>query len=160
MAEIGKTSAKVKPRRRGAAAKKGKARRKRKVKGRNGSDLLRTASERCLAESSEELAELLMAKAMEGKFESVKLLIRMAEEEKVKKAEGIREEEPSLHDMLIGSKVRIGQVWDGHRWKRLSKKKILEATVVEEVEEPVDEGEEDLKEKAPTPWNISAALSR
>jgi hypothetical protein len=159
MAEIGKTSAKGKPGRRGVAAKKGNAKRKRKVKG-NGSDLLRTASERCLAESSQELAELLMTKAMEGKLESVKMLIKMAEEEKLRTAEAIREEEPSLKDMLIGSKVKIGQVWDGYRWKRLSKKKISEAAVVEEVEEPIDEDEKDLEEKAPEPWNIGANLGR
>jgi hypothetical protein len=159
MAEVGKTTAKGKRKRRGVAAKKGRAKPKRKVKG-NGSDLLRTASERCLAEGSQELAELLMTKAMEGKFESVKMLIKMAEEEKGKKAEAIREEEPSFKDMLIGSKVKIGQVWDGYRWKRLSKKKILEATAVEEVEEPVDESEDDLEDVAPRPWNISADLSR
>jgi hypothetical protein len=88
------------------------------------------------------------------------MLIKMAEEEKLRTAEAIREEEPSLKDMLIGSKVKIGQVWDGYRWKRLSKKKILEATVVEEVDEPVDKSEDDLQEKAPTPWNISAVHSR
>ena len=43
MAEIGKTSKKEKRGWRGAEAKKGQAKRKRKVKG-NGSDLLRTAS--------------------------------------------------------------------------------------------------------------------
>jgi hypothetical protein len=159
MAEIGKTSAEGKRSGRGTAAKKGKTTRKKKVKG-NGSDLLRTAAERCLAESSAELAALLMTKAMEGKFESVKLLIKMAEEEKGKKSERIREEEPSLQDMLIGSKVKIGQVWDGLRWKRLPKKKILEATVVEEVEEPVAESERDLKEKAPRQWNIDEDLRR
>ena len=73
MAEIGKTSKKEKRGRRGAAAKRGKAKRKKKVKG-NGSDLLRTASERRLAENSEELAQLLVTKAMEGKLESVKML--------------------------------------------------------------------------------------
>jgi hypothetical protein len=149
MAEVGKTSKKGKRGWRGAAANKGKTKRKKKVKG-NGSDLLRTASERRLAEGSEELAELLMTKAMEGKLESVKMLIKMAEEEKGKKSERIREEEPSLKDMLIGSKVKIGQVWDGLRWKRLSKKKILEATVVEEA---VVESGDDSEEVAPRAWN-------
>ena len=159
MAEIGKTSKKEKRGRRGAAAKRGKAKRKKKVKG-NGSDLLRTASERRLAENSEELAQLLVTKAMEGKLESVKMLIKMAEEEKVMKEKRSEEEGPTLNEMLWGSNVRIGQVWDGRQWKRLPKTKILEAKVVEEVEEPVDEGGKDLKEKAPTPWNISADLSR
>jgi hypothetical protein len=159
VAEVGKASEKEKRGRRGAAAKKGKTNRKRKVKG-NGSDLLRTASERCLAESSAELAALLMTKAMEGKFESVKLLIKMAEEEKGKKSERIREEEPSLSEILMGSKVRIGQVWDGLRWKRLSKKKILEATVVEEAEEAVGGGGRDFKEAAPRQWNINEDRGR
>jgi len=44
----------------------------------------------------------------------------------------MQEEAPMLSDKLWGSKVRIGQVWDGRRWKRLSKKKILEAKEVEE----------------------------
>jgi hypothetical protein len=147
MAEIGKTSAKAKRGRRGAATKMGKTKRKRKVKG-NGSDLLRTASERCVAESSEELAKLLMTKAMEGKLESVKMLIKMAEEEKVKKEKRNEEEGPTLNEMLWGSNVRIGQVWDGRQWKRLPKTKILEAKVVEEVNEPVDESEKDLEDVA------------
>ena len=100
-----------------------------------------------------------MTKAMEGKFESVKLLIKMAEEEKGKKSERIREEEPSLKDMLIGSNVKIGQVWDGYRWKRLSKKKILEATVVEEVEEAVVEGKDDSEEAAPRRWNVDESFA-
>jgi len=94
----------------------------------------------------EELAQLLVTKAMEGKLESVKMLIKMAEEEKVMKEKRSEEEGPTLNEMLWGSNVRIGQVWDGRQWKRLPKTKILEAKVVEEVEERVDEGEEDLED--------------
>jgi hypothetical protein len=156
MAEIGKTSAKGKQERRGAATKKGKT--KRKLKG-NGADLLRTASERRLAESSEELAQLLVAKAMEGKLESVKMLIKMAEEEKVKKEKQNEDEGPTLNEMLWGSNVRIGQVWDGRQWRRLPKTKVLEAKVVE-VDEAVNERKDDMEDVAPRQWNITAAPSR
>ena len=118
---------------------------------------MRTASERCLAESSEELAKLLMTKAMEGKLESVKMLIKMAEEEKVKKEKRNEEEGPTLNEMLWGSNVRIGQVWDGRQWKRLPKTKILEAKVVEEA---VIEGKDDLEEVAPRQWSINEDLGR
>jgi hypothetical protein len=115
----------------GAASGKRKPR-KRKVKG-HGVDRLRAAAERRVAESSEALAELLMKKALEGKLDSVKMLMKLAEEEKVRKEQVIEEDAPCLVDALIGSTARIGQVWDGERWKRLRKNRILEASEVEEV---------------------------
>ena len=66
-------------------ASKGKTR-KGKVKG-YGVDRLRTAAERRMAENSEELAESLMSKAIAGKLESVKILLKLAEEEKARREE-------------------------------------------------------------------------
>jgi hypothetical protein len=99
--------------------------RKRKVKG-YGVDLLRAAAERRMAESSVELAETLVAKALEGKMDSVKMLMKLGEEEKVRREEAGGDEGPSFADMLFGSTTRIGQVWDGTRWKRIRKGKTVE----------------------------------
>ncbi|MGB8031707.1 MAG: hypothetical protein WCF30_18795 [Terracidiphilus sp.] len=99
--------------------------RKRKVKG-YGVDLLRAAAERRMAESSEELAEAMISKALAGRMDNVKMLMKLGEEEKERKLEAINQEEPSFGDLLYGSTTRIGQVWDGTRWKRLRKAKIVE----------------------------------
>jgi hypothetical protein len=112
---------------------KGKARRedggteprKGKVKG-YGVDRLRTAAERKMAGSSEALAETLMDNALKGKLESVKILMKLAEEEKARREEVRVEDTPGLADLLIGSVVKIGQMWDGHKWRRVAKSRILE----------------------------------
>jgi hypothetical protein len=109
---------------RGRAAKETKPR-KRKVKG-YGVDLLRTAAERRMAESSEELAEAMVSKALAGRMDNVKMLMKLGEEEKVRRQEAIDEEGPGFADMLFGSTTRIGQVWDGTRWKRVRKGKTVE----------------------------------
>ena len=91
-----------------------------------GVDRLRAAAERRMAENSDELAETLMTKALQGKLESVKILMKLAEEEKARKEEEIVEDTPGLADLLIGSVVKIGQMWDGHRWVPVAKSRILE----------------------------------
>jgi hypothetical protein len=98
--------------------------RKKKVKG-YGMDLLRTAAERRMAESSQELAEALVAKAIAGRIDSVKVLMKLAEEEK-DRMEEVRENSPEMTELLFGSTTRIGQVWDGTRWKRIRKGKTVE----------------------------------
>ena len=92
--------------------------RKKKLEG-YGADLLRTASERRVAGSSEDLADLLLQKAMEGKLESVKMLMKFAEEEKARKEEERRESEPGLFEMLGFETVEpeIGDVWEGKGWR-------------------------------------------
>ena len=90
--------------------------RKRRVKG-YGVDRLRTAAERRMAESSEALAESLMSKALAGRLESVKILMKLAEE--------LDEDAPRLSELLVGSVVKVGQMWDGHRWRRVPPSRIL-----------------------------------
>jgi hypothetical protein len=98
--------------------------RKRRVKG-YGVDRLRTAAERRMAESSEALAESLMSKALAGKLESVKILMKLAEEEKARREEEREEDAPRLSELLVGSVVKVGQMWDGHRWRRVPPSRIL-----------------------------------
>ncbi len=98
--------------------------RKRRVKG-YGVDRLRTAAERRMAESSEALAQTLMDNALKGKLESVKILMKLAEEEKARREEQREEDAPGLVDMLVGSKVKVGQMWDGHRWRRVAPSRIF-----------------------------------
>ena len=128
----------------------------RKLKG-YGVDRLRTAAERRMAESSEALAESLMSKAIAGKFESVKILMKLAEEEKARKEEEIVEDTPRLSDLLVGSVMKIGQMWDGHRWRRVAKSRILEEGCAEwgdlvgrrrKNREEHSEDEEELEEAA------------
>ena len=88
-------------------------------------DRLRTAAERRMAESSEELAESLMSKALAGKLESVKILMKLAEEEKARREEKREEDAPGLADLLVGSVVKVGQMWDGHEWRRVAPNRIL-----------------------------------
>jgi len=120
-----------------------------------GVDRLRAAAERRMAENSDELAETLMTKALQGKLESVKILMKLAEEEKARKEEEIVEDTPGLADLLIGSVVKIGQMWDGHRWVPVAKSRILEEGCAkwEDIfgshREPVrDDDDDDLEEAA------------
>jgi hypothetical protein len=127
--------------------------RERRAKG-YGVDRLRTAVERRMAGSSEALAESLMSKAIAGKLESVKILMKLAEEEKARKEEEKVEETPGLADLLIGSVVKIGQMWDGHKWRRVAKSRILEEgcakweDIVGNHREPVRNDDDDLEEAA------------
>jgi hypothetical protein len=97
-----------------------------RVKG-YGADRLRTAAERRVAESSEELAGLLMTKAMEGKLESVKILMKLAEEEKVKKVAAAEEEGPGIMERMGFWKAvpEDGDVWVGDGWRSAATGKIL-----------------------------------
>jgi hypothetical protein len=92
--------------------------RKKKLEG-YGADLLRTASERRVADSSEDLADLLLQKAMEGKLESVKMLMKFAEEEKARKEEERPWNENPIFKWLGMEKAQpeIGDVWVGKGWK-------------------------------------------
>lgn len=99
--------------------------RKGKVKG-YGVDRLRTAAERRMAESSEALAKTLIDNALKGRLESVKVLMKLAEEEKVRRENEREEDTPRLSNLLVGSVEKIGQMWDGHGWRRVAKSRILE----------------------------------
>ncbi len=98
-----------------------------------GVDRLRTAAERRMAESSEALAESLMTKALAGKLESVKILMKLAEEEKARKEEegdggpgileafGYRMVEPEVGDVWVGDgwqSSATGEILKG-RWEGL-----------------------------------------
>jgi hypothetical protein len=108
--------------------------RKKKVEGRSGAaegmteaktveghgmDRLRAAAERRVAESSEDLADLLLDKAMEGKLDSVKMLMKLAEEEKARKEEEKHGGENPIFKWLGMEKAQpeIGDVWIGDGWK-------------------------------------------
>ncbi len=93
-----------------------------------GVDRLRNAVERRVAESSEELADLLMKKAFEGKLESVKMLMKLAEEEEARQVEEARcaiwdGESIALKlaaepEWVEPPKPEVGDVWDGRGWRK------------------------------------------
>ena len=89
-----------------------------------------------MAESSEELAEAMIAKALEGRVDNVKMLMKLGEEEKERRLEIRDGEAPMLADIIVGSKMRVGQVWDGTRWKRVRKGKTVEGGPEPEPNEP------------------------
>ena len=78
-----------------------------------------------MAESSEALAQTLMDTALKGKLESVKILMMLAEEEMARREEVREEDAPGLADLLVGSVVKVGQMWYGHRWRRVAPNRIL-----------------------------------
>jgi hypothetical protein len=85
-----------------------------------GVDLLRLAAERKVADSSEELAGVLLSKAMEGKLDSVKMLMKLAEEEKARKEaeEGHGLDNPFFKSLgMERAQPEIGDVWIGDGWK-------------------------------------------
>ncbi len=92
----------------------------------HGVDRLRTAAERRVAQSSEELAELLMTKALEGKLESVKMLMKLAEEEKERKEEE-GDGGPGILEAFGYRMVEpeVGDVWVGDGWQNSATGEIL-----------------------------------
>ena len=153
--EIGEKGKRAGQRVSNRAGEPGKERktRERRAKG-YGVDRLRTAVERRMAGSSEALAESLMSKAIAGKLESVKILMKLAEEEKARKEEERVEDTPGLADLLVGSVVKVGQMWDGHEWRRVAKSRILEegcaewGDLVGRRKEPVRNDDDELEEAA------------
>jgi hypothetical protein len=94
----------------------------------NGLERLEKAADRRLGRESEELADLLLDKAKQGKVESARLLVALAEhrmkrkpQEKKKKK---KREGPSWEE-LLGSEPEFvapeeGDVWVGDGWKKPS----------------------------------------
>jgi hypothetical protein len=107
--------------------------RKRRVKG-YGVDRLRTAAERRMAESSEALAETLMDNALKGKLESVKILMKLAEEEKARKEEEREGGEPTLCDILLPAGPEVGPMWDRRRKKAAAIRELWDRRRAEKAE--------------------------
>lgn len=93
----------------------------------NGLERLKRAVNRRLKRESEALADLLLEKAKEGKIESVRLMVNLAErkkkikpEEKKKK----RRDGPSWAELLVSEpeweedKPEVGDVWVGDGWRK------------------------------------------
>ena len=88
----------------------------------SGVERLKKAADRQVARKSSELAELLMNKALEGKVESARLLVTLAEKKKPqdkpqKKRHGVK-----LIDLLESEpewvEPEVGDVWVGNGWKK------------------------------------------
>ena len=88
----------------------------------SGVERLKKAADRQVARKSAELAELLMDKALEGKLESARLLVTLAEKKKPqdkpqKKRHGVK-----LIDLLESDpewvEPEVGDVWVGNGWKK------------------------------------------
>jgi len=93
----------------------------------NGLERLQRAADRRLGRASETLADLLLEKAKEGKLESAKLLVTLAERRKERKPEEKKKkkrEGPSWAELLASEpeweeeKPEIGDVWVGDGWRK------------------------------------------
>jgi hypothetical protein len=92
----------------------------------NGLERLQKAADRRLGQESEALANLLLDKAKEGKVESTRLLVTLAEhrrerkpQEKKKKKRGVL---PWIEQLVsepewVEEKPEVGDVWVGDGWK-------------------------------------------
>ena len=107
----------------------------------NGLKRLQKAADRRLARASEALADLLLEKAQEGKLDSARLLVSLAEhrqdrkdrkpkEKKPKKREG-----PSWAELLVSEpeweeeKPEVGDVWVGDGWKKQGTGEIVKSSL-------------------------------
>jgi hypothetical protein len=113
----------------GARRLREKKRRRGRWKG-MGVDRLRTAAERQVAESCEALAELLMTQALKGKLDSVKMLMKLAEEEKARKEEegggGVSKFIEGLGFWRV--EPEVGDVWVGEGWQSAATGEIFKGT--------------------------------
>ncbi len=105
----------------------------------NGLERLEQAADRRLGRASDALADLLLEKAKEGKVESTRLLVTLAEhrmkrkpkEKKKKKRPG-----PSWEELLTSEpefkQPEVGDVWVGGGWEKPSGEYVKEGEWVDE----------------------------
>ena len=100
MAEIGKLGRKGSAKQKKEGAKRAKA-----VRG-SGLERLRKAADRRVARNSNELADLLLANALQGKLDSARMLVKLAEDKERREDQRKEKEEddewdgPSISEML------------------------------------------------------------
>ena len=100
MAEIGKLGRKGSAKQKKEGAKRAKA-----VRG-SGLERLRKAADRRVARNSNELADLLLANALQGKLDSARMLVKLAEDKEAREDQRKEKEEdddwdgPSISEML------------------------------------------------------------
>jgi hypothetical protein len=99
----------------------------------NGVERLRRAAERRAARNSEELADLLLDKALKGRLESARMLVTLAEQKKPRKEPKKEEEEESGHSMadLLAAEPEwvepeVGDLWTGNGWLNVRTGKIVD----------------------------------
>ncbi|MGD0345371.1 MAG: hypothetical protein ABSA85_01375 [Terracidiphilus sp.] len=109
---------------------------------------LERAADRRLGQASEKLADLLLEKAREGKVESARLLVTLAEhrekrkppEKKKKKRPG-----PSWAELLASEpewkEPELGDVWVGDGWRKQSTGEFVGEC------ERIDQGDEELEDR-------------
>jgi hypothetical protein len=93
----------------------------------NGLKRLQRAADRRLGRASETLADVLLKKAKEGRLESARLLVTLAERRKERKPQEKKKkkrEGPSWAELLASEpeweeeKPEIGDVWVGDGWRK------------------------------------------
>ena len=106
----------------------------------NGLERLKRAVNRRLKRESEALADLLLDKAKEGKIESVRLMVNLAERKKKVKPEEKkkkRREGPSWAELLASEPEweapNVGDVWIGDGWKKPSGEIVMEGEIKDEL---------------------------
>jgi len=101
---------------------------------------LQKAADQRLGSASKELANLLLKKAQEGKVESTRMLVGLAEhwnerkpEEKKKKKKGVQPwiELMASEPEWVEEKPEIGDVWIGDGWKKESGRIVKEDGLAE-----------------------------
>jgi hypothetical protein len=93
----------------------------------SGLERLRRAADRKLARNSDELAGVLLEKALEGKLGDAKMLVSLAEEKAPPKPREKKPSGPSLMELAEKwasepewVEPEAGDVWTGNGWKRVS----------------------------------------
>jgi hypothetical protein len=108
-----------------AAAEPEKKEPEKKERG-NGLKKLQKAADQRLGRDSEALADLLLEKAKEGKVESARLLVTLAEHKKGRRPQEKKKKKrtgPSFAELLasepewVEEKPEVGDVWVGDGWK-------------------------------------------
>ena len=88
----------------------------------SGVERLKKAANRQVARKSAELAEMLMNKALEGKVESARLLVTLAEKKKPQEKPQKKRDHPKLIDLLESEpewvEPEVGDVWVGNGWRK------------------------------------------
>ena len=92
----------------------------------NGLEQLKRAADRRLGLASNELADLLLKKAKEGKVDNTRMLVTLAEHKKVRKPQEKKRKKGSVlpwveqlctEPEFVEEQPKVGDVWVGNGWK-------------------------------------------
>lgn len=114
----------------------------------SGLELLKKAADKRLKQNSEQLANVLVKKALRGRLDNTRMLVNLAGEKQPKKPKEKKEKQPKGRDRsqlepeAEWVEPEVGDVWNGNGWTRRRTGESVGRDGVVIVDEELEEAEE------------------